>query len=308
MDTELNQDKQQARRREIFNKLKNESNLPSPSGTVLEVMRLCNSDSSSLNELAETIQADPSLSAEILKYANSAYLSTGIQVASVQKATVKLGMKTVVVLALGFSLLADNRLGACAGFDYSLFWRRSLAEAIAARELARKNKGLDPDEMFICGLLSHMGSLSLATIFPDKYGELLLSKTTEQSLMTHEFDEFGISSAELTSELYIEWGLPVQYALAAGFHEDLVSVELGSGATLQTTVILYLAHQIAQMCQNSEPQPDLLDKLKSTADKFDMEIDVFSKTFSVIVESWHYHGKIFGIPTKECYLYDGQET
>lgn len=308
MKTESNQGKQQKRRREIFTRLKSEFTLPSASGTVMEVMRLCNSESSSLNELAETIQTDPSLSVEILKYANSAYLSTGIQVASVQKATVKLGMKTVVVLALGFSLLADNRLGACAGFDYPLFWRKSLAEAIAARELARLNKGLDPDELFICGLLSHMGSLSLATMFPDKYGELLLSKAAEKSLMVHEFDEFGIDSAELTSELFFEWGLPVQYALAAGFHEDLGDVELGSEATLQTAVILYLAHQIAQMCQNMEPQPDLLDKLKTTAEKFDIEIGVFSETFNAIVESWHDHGKIFDISTKECYLYSGQEA
>ncbi len=308
LNSESSQGKLQERRREIFNKLKSEFTLPSPSGTVIEVMRLCNSDSSSLNELAETIQTDPSLSVEILKYANSAYLSTGIQVASVQKATVKLGMKTVVVLALGFSLLANNKLGACAAFDYPLFWRKSLAEAIAARELAKLNKGIDPDELFICGLLSHMGSLSLATMFPEKYGELLLNKTVEQSLMVHEFNEFGIDSAELTSELFFEWGLPVQYALAVGFHEDLGDVELGSEVTLQTVVILYLAHQIAQMCQNTEPQPDLLDKFKTTAEKFDIEIGVFSETFSAIVENWHQHGKMFDISTKECYLYDGQEA
>lgn len=74
-------------------------------------MRLCHSETTSLADIAQVIQTDPALSAELLKYANAAFLSTGIQVASVQKATVKLGMETVVRLALGFSLLSHNKKG-----------------------------------------------------------------------------------------------------------------------------------------------------------------------------------------------------
>lgn len=76
-------------------------------------MRLCHSDTSSLNEIAQVIQLDPALSSEVLKFANSSFFDTGIQVASIQKATIKLGMKTVVNLALSLSLLSANKSGKC---------------------------------------------------------------------------------------------------------------------------------------------------------------------------------------------------
>ena len=54
-------------RRDVFNKLSATKKLPTPSKTALEVIRLCHSDTSSLNTIAQVIQTDPSLSAELLK-------------------------------------------------------------------------------------------------------------------------------------------------------------------------------------------------------------------------------------------------
>lgn len=294
-------------RKEVFKRLDEEFSLPSPSGTVLEVIRLCNSEESSLSELAELLQTDPGLSVEIIKYANSAYMATGIQVASMQKATVKLGMHTVVVLALGFSLLASNKSGLCKGFDYPLFWQTSLAEALAAREIAKLNKGFAPDDLFICGLLSHMGSFSLAAIFPELYAELLENSSQDNMLKTLEYEKFGIDSGELTTELFFHWGLPVQYALATGFHEELNHVELGSGDLLRTSAIINIAHHIAKMCQSADPQPEILKKVVDTSEKYGIEIGAFSNTFSNIVENWHEHGKLFEISTEECYQYSAED-
>lgn len=305
-DSNHNQNKVIARK-EVFKKLDEEFFLPSPSKTVMEIVRLCNSEESSLSELAELIQTDPGLSVEIIKYANSAYMATGIQVASVQKATVKLGMHTVVVLALGLSLLASNKSGFCKGFDYPLFWQTSLAEALAAREIARLNKGFAPDDLFICGLLSHMGSFSLAAIFPELYSDVLENSSQGDMLKTLEYENFGIDSAELTTELFLHWGLPVQYALATGFHEELNHAELGSGNLLRTSAIINIAHHIAKMCQSTDPQPEIFKKVVDSSEKYGIEIGDFSNTFSSIVESWHEHGKLFEISTEECYQYSAKD-
>lgn len=305
-DSNHNQNKVNARK-EVFKKLDEEFFLPSPSKTVMEIVHLCNSEESSLSELAELIQTDPGLSVEIIKYANSAYMATGIQVASVQKATVKLGMHTVVVLALGLSLLASNKSGFCKGFDYPLFWQTSLAEALAAREIARLNKGFAPDDLFICGLLSHMGSFSLAAIFPELYSDVLENSSQGDMLKTLEYENFGIDSAELTTELFLHWGLPVQYALATGFHEELNHAELGSGNLLRTSAIINIAHHIAKMCQSTDPQPEIFKKVVDSSEKHGIEIGDFSNTFSSIVESWHEHGKLFEISTEECYQYSAKD-
>ncbi len=299
---------QQKRRKEVFKKLKETFFLPSPSGTVMEVVHLCSSEDSSLQQLADLLQTDPALSAEIIKYANSAFLSTGIQVASVHKATVKLGMKNVVTLSLGLSLLAGHKSGECEDFDYQLFWKTSLAEAIAARELARRTKEFDGDELFICGLLSHMGGLSLATVYPVKYSSLLENCATNCPLLSSEIESFGIDSSELTTELFLEWGMPAQYALAAGFHMDRDNVELGSSKTYRIAVILNIAHMIAQMCQSSEPQIELLDEIIKTSEEFEIDFGDFGDFFKTITESWYENGKLFEIKTQECYSYSEDDV
>jgi HD-like signal output (HDOD) protein len=100
-------------------------------------------------------------------------MTTGVQVASVHNATIRLGIKNVVNLLLGFSMLSKNRVGSCKDFDYPLFWKTSLAQALGAYEIAKLNKEFSPDELYVCGLLSHIGKLSLATIFPNEYGQIL---------------------------------------------------------------------------------------------------------------------------------------
>ncbi len=298
---------QELRRNEVFLKLKEDFFLPSPSGTVMEIVQLCSSEDSSLKEITDLLQTDPALSAEIINYANSAFLSTGIQVASVHKAAVKLGMKRIVTLSIGLSMMSGHKSGECEHFDYPLFWRASLAEAITARELARRTREFDPDELFVCGLLTHMGSLSLATIFPLKFGELLKDQPPNSPMRSAEVDVFGIDSSELTTELFLDWGLPAHFALAAGCHLDIDLVESGSGKTFRATILLNLAHMISKLCQSNAPQLDILDEILSVSEKYEVNIGTFGDFFHVVVESWHEHGRLFEIKTAECYSYSENE-
>jgi two-component system cell cycle response regulator len=291
-------------RKEVFDRLNASKKLPTPSRTALEVMRLCHSEESSLNEIAQVIQTDPSLSAELLSYANSAFLATGIQVASVQKAAVKLGMKTVVNLALGFSLLSHNKSGRCQGFDYSRYWSSSLAQAIAAKTIAGLGKEFDSEELFVCGLLSHMGELALASLFPREYGEILATQETGAALKAREKEAFDIDSSELTTELFLDWGLPAHYALAAGFHEDLDSVELGQSTTQRVARLLHLSYQIAWICHSPKPLPDKLAEVEAMAEEFAIAPGAFAPVFDTIINRWHEWGEMFKISTPQCLLYD----
>ncbi len=291
-------------RKDVFNKLNSTKKLPTPSKTALEVMRLCHSDTASLNEIAQVIQTDPALSAELLKYANSAFLATGLQVASIQKATVKLGMKTVVNLALCFSMVSTNKSGKCQEFEYGKFWSTSLAQAIAAKTIAGLGKEFDPEELFIAALLSHMGALALASLFPHEYAAILSSRPSRESRENLERIQFGIDSAELTTELFLDWGLPAPYALAAGFHEDLDNVELGDSKTKKAAELLYLSYRIARLCHGVRPSPQSIEDIEDMANGFNIVKGDFSSIFDTIVKRWHEWGEAFNIPTRQCPLYD----
>ncbi len=309
-------------RQEVFTRLHSSRKLPSPSRTAMEIIRLCANEDTSLTDIANIIQTDPALSAELLKYANAAFLATGVQVASLHKATVKLGMRTVVNLALGLSLLADNKQGKCPTFDYDQFWSVSLLQAIAAKAIAGYDLDFDPEEVFICALLSHMGQLALASLFPEEYGALLAEhgfRSTGQGGITDgqglppsspanelrkalEMKKFAISSSEMTVELFLEWGLPADYALAAGFHDDLDYAELGRGRTQRLAELLNLAHHLAWLGHQDRPAAAELLAIAESAHSFKAMPDDFGQVFDDIIRQWHDWGQVFHIHTRPCPL------
>ncbi len=311
-------------RKEVFDKLNETNKLPSPSDTTLKVIQLCHDDSTSLNDIAEVIQLDPAFSAELLKYANAFFLSTGLQVMSVQKAAVKLGIRTVVKLALSLSLLSSNKKGKCAVFDYERFWSISLLQAIAARNFVGAENEFDPDEIFVCALLAHMGQLALASAFPQEYGDLLSEFSFESygqcnltvdenmiddcpsNLQRKELEKkrFEIDSSELTTELFLNWGLPAQYALAAGFHNDLNSVELGTGTTKKIAQLLNLSHQLAQICLHVPPTRLQLGIVEKNAEKFGIPREQFGEIYDAIIGQWQEWGEVFEIQTSRSQLYN----
>jgi HD-like signal output (HDOD) protein len=311
-------------RREIFDKLNETKKLPSPSGTTLRVIQLCHDDTTSINDIANVIQIDPAFSAELLKYANAFYLSTGTQIISVQKAAVKLGIRTVVNLALGLSLLSNNKQGKCSTFDYERFWSISLLQAIAAKKIAGAGKEFDPEEIFVCALLSHMGQLAIASIYPKEYGTLLndfgfqscgewgsiaagesvSDNPSNLSRKKLEKEQFQIDSSELTAELFLDWGLPAHYALAAGFHDDPDCMELGVGKTQKIAQLLHLSHQLAEICLHLPPTRSQLGVVEKTAEKFNITEGNFGDIFDTIITEWQQWGEIFEIQTHQCQLYD----
>jgi len=298
--------------REVFDRLSKTNNLPSPSGTTMKVIQLCSDESVSLNDIAKVIETDPALSAELLKYANTAFLSTGIQVASVQKAAIKLGTRTVVNLALGLSLLSSNKQGKCSAFDYEKFWSLSLLQAIAAKVFAGLGKEFDPEEMFICALLSHMGQLAFASLFPEEYSDLLnelglasCGEDDPSALLRKkmEKDTFEIDSSELTVELFLDWGLPAHYALAAGFHDDLAYAELGTGTTRTIAELLNLAHQLAEISLHLQPSQAQFSALVKNGEKFNVSTEEFGGVFDKIIAQWQEWGEVLKIRTQHCPLY-----
>ncbi|HSW45134.1 MAG TPA: HDOD domain-containing protein, partial [Phycisphaerae bacterium] len=102
----------------LLSKLKSNSRLPSPPGTALHLLELCQQDDVSIVDLANTLAADPALSLRLLKYANSAMMGCGKEITNIRDAVMLLGLRSVRLMALSFSLVTTNDPRACRGFDY----------------------------------------------------------------------------------------------------------------------------------------------------------------------------------------------
>ena len=192
----------------LLDKLKKTTRLPSPPGTALQILQICQKSEVDIGELADTIAADPALSVRILKYSNSALIGASREVTSVREAVVRLGVRSVRLMALSFSRVSDDDPRACQGFEYKAFWSYSVACAVGARYLAQRTTEVSPEEAFAGGLLAHLGKLVFAVGMPNEYAPVLaaaggtLGDTEEAEAKTFEITHF-----ELGSELLTEWGI-----------------------------------------------------------------------------------------------------
>jgi two-component system, cell cycle response regulator len=196
--------------RKEFEDLKQSGQLPSPAGVGMKILTLTQKDDCSIDELQKILQADPALTGRILKLATSVGVSGSQPVRSVKEATMRLGLRTVTSLALGFSLVSSSRIGQCSRFDYDEYWTRSLVRALAGQEISERTGRAVSAEAFTCALLGLVGQLALASCHPEDYAELLdqLEEDPNMERCARESQMFGINHLEVTDCLMAEWGLP----------------------------------------------------------------------------------------------------
>lgn len=242
---------------ERLEELKSMGNLPSPKGAALAVMRLTRRDDVSIAELARVVQTDPALVGRLIKAANSSQTGAHRPVAAVQDALVMLGIATVRSLALSFSLLSNHSGGQCPNFDYRRFWSHSLACAVAAQAIATQVRAAPAEEAFSVGLLSRVGELSLATVFPQEYGHLLgelgSGGVARQAVL--EQDAFAMTHVELTAAMLHDWGLPEMFVGPVSAHEAPEGTDFPPDSRqYRLTWTLALARQIADICLAPDPE------------------------------------------------------
>lgn len=192
-----------------FSEIKASGKLPSPGGVVLEILRLAAEPDTSIADLAQAIQVDPALTGRLLAYANSGSLYRGKAAASAADAVTRVGLAALRDIALGFSLVAANRGGQCAAFDYNHFWAKSLATGVAARTVAARSMAGVANDLFTCGLLSGVGRLALATVFAEEYGVILRAAGGRggEALAIVERAELGIDHRQLATLMMADWGV-----------------------------------------------------------------------------------------------------
>lgn len=250
-----------------FADLKASGNLPSPKGVMLAVMRLCQREQVSLQELAHAIQADPVLAGRIIKVANVANPNKHRPIASVTADVLMLvGVQAIRQIVLGLSLVSSYRAGICPGFDYDRFWVRSLATACAAQVLAVRIRSAPPAEMFTCGLLAGIGRLALATAWPQPYADML-RKTAGLPIgdvVLVEEQRFGFSHPSLAAAMMADWNIPRMFCDAVIFHELPADCPFAPDSRqLRLVHLLHLASCIAGLCiapadERAAAFPDLI--------------------------------------------------
>ena len=137
------------------------------------ILALQSDPNASARELAEIVQLDPSLAAQVIRYANSPYYGYNGRVTTIREAIARvLGYDMVMNLALGlaagrsFCILDEGPLG------LSRFWENAVCSAVLVQKLgAALPEGMRPPPglCYLSGLLHDFGILLLGHLFPPEF-------------------------------------------------------------------------------------------------------------------------------------------
>jgi len=236
----------------IIDQIKTANNLPSLPAVAMQVLKLTDDNSVSVADIALVVQQDPALTAKILKRVNSALYGIPREIASLRQAMMVLGLRTVKVLALSFSVV-DALHGIKHGdFDYQGYWRRSITTSVTARALAKITMPRLCEEAFIAGLLADAGMIAAWQCAPDLYKPVITAWAPKDRLLTDiETELLGTTHAQITRELLFNWLLPQNLCDAIGAHHDQAPDDNLPEETLSLAKVLQSAAQItALFCED----------------------------------------------------------
>lgn len=196
------------------NKFARLADLPSMPALLMEAVQQING-SQNLTTLVDKMSQDPSMAIRILRIANSSFYGMSREIGSLREAVVLLGLNRIRDMLIGICF--SKMLSAWhKDFDYSLFWRHSMAVAECTRQLANYT-GTSPDLAFTAGLLHDIGDLVIVMLFPDEFSQLIQVSAkfgieTEQKLLGFDHMTLGGKAAQY-------WNLPQEIQEAIEQHE-----------------------------------------------------------------------------------------
>jgi len=180
-----------------------------------KVADLLASELSSFDAVAEVLNTDAGLAAEVLRLANSPLISIRYNVNSVTQALGLLGSRRVVTLIMTLSL---SKMMKRAGASEAMrrLWRHNLACALAARHLAELSH-TDSNQAYYAGLFHDIGRLGLIAQNPAIYDRAIQNGEDIDEL---ERREFGLSHTEAGAWVVEKWKLPKAFVEVALDHHS----------------------------------------------------------------------------------------
>jgi HD-like signal output (HDOD) protein len=188
--------------REVVGKI---GELPPIPSVILKSMSMLNDPSVTVKKIQMQILMDQSLTAFILKVANSALYGLRKEVSTVSYAINLMGYNTTKSILMSY--LAKNLYSSKGSkFIQGVLWKHSLATAIFARKIGEKIKKANIEEIFISSLLHDIGK---GVLFKNKTLEFedIVEKHINEELnfLDIEREKWGFSHIEVGYLLMKNW-------------------------------------------------------------------------------------------------------
>jgi len=188
--------------------------LPAQPSVAVRTVWVADQPNSSAKDLAAALTADPSLTARVLRLANSAYYGLSRRVADVAFAVTVVGFPTVRAMA------AVHASGLFEPGEHTVpggYWEHSVATATLCSVLAPR-AGVRPNQAFPLGLLHDLGSALLFRADPDRYEAVQAEARDGRPLRAAEKAAYGMAHDEAAARVFSAWRFPETFIEAVADH------------------------------------------------------------------------------------------
>ena len=201
--------------REAVQKLKG---LPASYPILQEALRMTEDPLCSFQELDRVLSVEPSLCAQLLRLANSAFYAVRSEVTTISRAVTVVGQ--VKLRMLLFQMFVAGLFHRLAGTDplANEIWENSLAAAAGCKAVGEFLPFVEADEVLVGGLLHNIGDFALLSQFREQY-ECAVRKADGGDRYAAQTEVFGVDARRVGRWLLEAWRLPAMLAETAEYWE-----------------------------------------------------------------------------------------
>ena len=211
----------------IKDKVKNLESLPAMPDMAIRLLQLRDNRHATVEQLAEIVANDTALSAQVIRYANSAMFGQRGNVKTLSDAIFRvLGFEAVMHLALGMAMSKAFKLPDGGPLGKHQLWQNATYSAALCQKLstcADWEHHLQPGLAYLVGLLHNIGFLGLGQLFEHEYSWLnkVVETEADSPITLIENRLLGVDHTELGNILMTSWHMPEEVIITVKQHHNL---------------------------------------------------------------------------------------
>jgi len=189
---------------------------------LLELMESFADEDTRVEDIAKKVGMDQSISAKVIRMANSAAYRRGKDVESIERAVIRLGFNQIRRIVVATSL--SNVFPKTPGFDKNKFWKDTFTTASIAKALAR-HTNVNQETAFTCAMLHNIGELLLQILKPEECSLIALAIEAGEPRLAAQRETFGFDYSQVGAELAKHWNFSTVFCDAIEQQLDPLSYE-----------------------------------------------------------------------------------
>ena len=189
---------------ELIKDIKNLKPIPAVINQILEIV---DQPDSSMGQIANVIQYDPAVTANVLRMCNSAFFGLKQPAESIKDAVTLLGIDQIIEIVLVNSaakVLSGENQGY--GLHEGAMWKYSVSSALIAKQIAQKLELKNKNTIFTAALLKDIGKVVLDRFVQDSFEKITALVVNENfSFREAEKKIIGVDHTELGGMIAKMW-------------------------------------------------------------------------------------------------------